>query len=84
MQSLFECGGILGNFLRMMREGVQNMKNEMKGNPPVGPDEKILRRKAQYIDVQWDQLSEVSRAVRLSTPLISLSHFFGSEGRDLC
>ena len=49
--------------MRMMREGVQNMKNEMKGNPPVSPDEKTLHRKAQYIEAQWDQLTDVSRAV---------------------
>lgn len=64
--------------MRMMREGVQNVKNEMKGTQIINPDEKALHRKAQYIDAKWDQLTEVSRAV--SRPLHCLSVIYCGPG----
>jgi len=57
--------------MRMMREGMQNIKNSNK--PNESPEEKALHRRARYIDTKWDQLNEVSRAVsrRRLFPLVS-------------
>lgn len=53
-----------GNLMRMMSEGVQNVKNEMQRKKPITPDEKTLQRKQQFINTTWDLLPDLSRAVR--------------------
>jgi len=73
-----------GNFMRMMREGVQNVKNEMKGAQPMSSDEKILHRKAQYVDAKWDQLTEVSRAAEFYVKKFDrMSGVLGDSGLSL-
>eukprot|EP00210_Caulerpa_lentillifera_P003070 g2932.t1 len=87
-----------GNLMRMMSEGVQNVKNEMQRKKPITPDEKALQRKQQFINATWDLLPDLSRAAEvfvkkfdkmssvlgdMGLALIKMSKYEEEEGMEL-
>lgn len=51
------------DFMRMMREGVQGIKNDWNAILDMPEDEKDLRYQTKLLETMWDQLSETSRVV---------------------